>query len=58
MRTKNLVNDQSGDGEHLAALTHHYAVLREAVRQIGLRLGLESGSTASGSSGSGSQDGV
>jgi hypothetical protein len=56
MFVKDLTNDQSVGGDHLAELREHFAVLKEAVSRLGFHLGLESGSVPSGSAGSGSQD--
>jgi hypothetical protein len=56
--TKDIVNDQSADGDHLDELRRHFAVLKEAVNRLGFHLGLESGSCPSGAAGAGSQDGI
>ena len=58
MRTKDVGNDQSAGASHLAELHGHLKAIREHLDSIHELMGLESGTTASGSSGSGANSGI
>jgi hypothetical protein len=57
-RFKDVGNDQSQDDNRLTILHNHLRSVEYHMQEIRKLVGLQSGSVASGSSGSGSQDGV
>jgi hypothetical protein len=58
MTSKDFTNDQSGPDNVLGELREHVKEIATRLERVHQLLGLESGSTASGSSGSGSQDAI